>query len=52
MAVAVRCLAATYYDGFHIKPHRHHWGQLIYAGAGGTIHSIPFARTRIAPAPA
>ncbi len=34
MAVAIRCLAATYYGGFHIKPHRHHWGQLIYAAAG------------------
>ena len=34
MATAIRCLAATYYGGFHIKPHRHHWGQLIYAGAG------------------
>jgi AraC-like DNA-binding protein len=32
--VAIRCLAATYYGGFHIKPHRHHWGQLIYAAAG------------------
>jgi AraC-like DNA-binding protein len=31
---AIRCLAATYYGGFHIRPHRHHWGQLIYAAAG------------------
>lgn len=34
LPLAIRCLAATYYDGFHIKPHRHHWGQLIYAAAG------------------
>jgi AraC-like DNA-binding protein len=34
MAIAIRCLAATYYGGFHIAPHRHHWGQLIYAAAG------------------
>lgn len=34
MTTAIRCLAATYYGGFHIRPHRHHWGQLIYAAAG------------------
>ena len=34
MGIAIRCLAATYYGGFHIRPHRHHWGQLIYAGSG------------------
>lgn len=34
MATALRCLAATYYGGFHIRPHRHHWAQLIYAAAG------------------
>ena len=51
MAIAIRCLAATYYDGFHIKPHRHHWGQLIYAGsgvmrvrAGGMLWIVPPAR--------
>ena len=57
MAVAVRCLAATYYDGFHIKPHRHHWGQLIYAGAGamrvranGMLWIVPPARAVWVPA--
>jgi AraC-like DNA-binding protein len=51
MAIAVRCLAATYYGGFHIKPHRHHWGQLIYAAAGamrvraaGKLWIVPPAR--------
>ena len=57
MAVAIRCLAATYYGGFHIKPHRHHWGQLIYAGsgvmrvrAGGTLWIVPPARAVWVPA--
>jgi AraC-like DNA-binding protein len=51
VATAVRCLAATYYGGFHIKPHRHHWGQLIYAGSGvmrvraaGKLWIVPPAR--------
>jgi len=51
MAVAIRCLAATYYGGFHIKPHRHHWAQLIYAAAGvmrvragDTLWIVPPAR--------
>ena len=57
MAIAVRCLAATYYGGFHIKPHRHHWGQLIYAGAGvmrvkagGMLWIVPPARAVWVPA--
>jgi AraC-like DNA-binding protein len=57
MAIAIRCLAATYYDGFHIKPHRHHWGQLIYAGAGvmrvkagGMLWIVPSARAVWVPA--
>ena len=57
MATAIRCLAATYYGGFHIKPHRHHWGQLIYAAAGvmrvragGTLWIVPPARAVWAPA--
>ena len=57
MATAIRCLAATYHGGFHIKPHRHHWGQLIYAGAGvmrvragGTLWIVPPARAVWAPA--
>nr|WP_166174827.1 helix-turn-helix transcriptional regulator [Altererythrobacter segetis] len=51
MAIAIRCLAATYYGGFHIRPHRHHWGQLIYAAAGvmrvragGMLWIVPPAR--------
>ena len=57
MAIVVRCLAATYYDGFHIKPHQHHWGQLIYAGSGvmrvrssGTLWIVPPARAVWMPA--
>ena len=51
MATAIRCLAATYYGGFHIRPHRHRWGQLIYAAtgvmrveAGGMLWIVPPAR--------
>jgi AraC-like DNA-binding protein len=57
MAITVRCLAATYYGGFHIKPHRHHLGQLIYAAAGvmrvragDTLWIVPPARAVWAPA--
>jgi AraC-like DNA-binding protein len=57
MAIAIRCLAATYYGGFHIKPHRHHWGQLIYAGSGvmrvraeGRLWIVPPARAVWVPA--
>jgi AraC-like DNA-binding protein len=57
MATAIRCLAATYYGGFHIKPHRHHWGQLIYAATGvmrvraaGMLWIVPPARAVWAPA--
>jgi hypothetical protein len=57
LPVAIRCLAATYYDGFHIKPHRHHWSQLIYAAAGvmrvradGTLWIVPPARAVWVPA--
>lgn len=53
----VRCLAATYFGGFHLKPHRHHWGQLIYAGsgvmrvrAGDTLWIVPPARAVWVPA--
>jgi AraC-like DNA-binding protein len=34
MALAIRTLAATYYDGFRIEPHAHSWGQVIYAAEG------------------
>lgn len=57
MAVRIRCLAATYYGGFHIKPHRHHWGQLIYAASGvmrvraaGMLWIVPPARSVWVPA--
>jgi AraC-like DNA-binding protein len=57
VAVAIRCLAATYYGGFHIRPHRHHGGQLIYAGtgvmrvrAGDMLWIVPPARAVWAPA--
>jgi AraC-like DNA-binding protein len=32
--LSIRSLAATYYDGYHIEPHAHPWGQLIYASEG------------------
>ena len=57
MAAAIRCLAATYYGGFHIRPHRHCWGQLIYAAAGvmrvhadGMLWIVPPARAVWVPA--
>jgi AraC-like DNA-binding protein len=34
LTLEVRTLAATYYDGHHIEPHQHPWGQLIYASEG------------------
>jgi AraC-like DNA-binding protein len=57
MALAVRSLAATYFDGFHIEPHRHGWAQLVYAvsgvmsvRAGGTLWIVPPARAVWVPA--
>jgi AraC-like DNA-binding protein len=57
VTIAVRCLAATYYGGFHVKPHRHSWGQLIYAAAGvmrvravGMLWIVPPARAIWVPA--
>jgi len=57
MAIAIRCLAATYYGGYHIAPHRHVWGQLIYAAAGlmrvragGVLWIVPPARAVWVPA--
>jgi AraC-like DNA-binding protein len=57
MGIAIRCLAATYYGGYHIAPHRHVWGQLIYAAAGlmrvragGTLWIVPPARAVWVPA--
>ena len=57
MALVVRSLAATYYDGFHIEPHRHGWAQIVYAvsgvmsvRAGGTLWIVPPARAVWVPA--
>jgi AraC-like DNA-binding protein len=57
MAIAIRCLAATYYGGYHIAPHQHVWGQLIYAAAGlmrvragGMLWIVPPARAVWVPA--
>jgi len=57
MTIAIRCLAATYYGGYHIAPHEHVWAQLIYAGsgvmrvgAGGMLWIIPPARAVWVPA--
>jgi len=59
MTLAVRSLACTYYDGFHIEPHRHGWAQLVYAvsgvmsvRAGGTLWIVPPARAVWVPAEA
>jgi AraC-like DNA-binding protein len=57
VALAVRSFAGTYYDGFHIEPHRHGWAQLIYAvsgvmsvRAGETLWIVPPARAVWVPA--
>lgn len=34
MTLEVRTLAVTHYDGHHIEPHAHPWGQLVYAAEG------------------
>ncbi len=34
MALILRTLSATFFDGHHIAPHSHPWGQLIYAASG------------------
>lgn len=59
MALVVRSLAATFYDGFHIEPHRHGWAQMVYAvsgvmsvRAGGTLWIVPPARAVWVPASA
>ena len=56
MAFAVRTLAATYYEGHHIAPHAHPWGQLVYAAegvmrvsAGQHMWIVPPARAVWAP---
>src|SRR4051812_3531021 len=57
MALIVRALAATYYDGHHMAPHSHDWGQLIYASSGimrvlaaDRLWIVPPARALWAPA--
>jgi AraC-like DNA-binding protein len=57
VALAVRSFAGTYYDGFHIEPHRHGWAQLVYAvsgvmsvRAGETLWIVPPARAVWVPA--
>jgi AraC-like DNA-binding protein len=57
VAFLIRSLACTYYGGYHIEPHAHGWGQLIYAAtgvmrvrAGGTLWIVPPARAVWAPA--
>ncbi len=56
MAIVVRSLATTYYDGHHIESHAHPWGQLIYAAMGvmrvtleGTFWIVAPARAVWAP---
>jgi AraC-like DNA-binding protein len=56
MALHVRTAASTYFDGHHIEPHSHTWGQLIYAAegvmrvhAGGYVWIVPPARAVWAP---
>src|SRR4030095_16164001 len=56
MAFAVRTLAATYFEGHHIAPHAHPWGQLVYAAegvmrvsAGQHMWIVPPARAVWAP---
>jgi AraC-like DNA-binding protein len=55
--LVVRTLATTYYSGYHIEPHAHPWGQLIYAsegvmrvGASDRLWLVPPARALWAPA--
>lgn len=55
--LVVRTLATTYYSGYHIEPHVHPWGQLIYAsegvmrvGASDRLWLVPPARALWAPA--
>ena len=53
----VRTLATTFFDGHHIEPHTHAWGQLIYAAtgvmrvrAGDRLWLVPPAQAVWAPA--
>ena len=57
MTFLVRTLATTFFDGHHIEPHTHAWGQLIYAAtgvmrvrAGDRLWLVPPAQAVWAPA--
>ena len=57
MAYLIRTLACTYFGGYHVEPHAHGWGQLIYAATGvmrvkaaGRLWLVPPARAVWAPA--
>ena len=57
MTFLVRTLATTFFDGHHIEPHRHPWGQMIYAAtgvmrvrAGDRLWLVPPAQAVWAPA--
>ena len=57
MGFLIRTLACTYYGGYHIEPHAHPWGQLVYAATGvmrvkaaGRLWLVPPARAVWAPA--
>ena len=56
MGFLIRTLACTYHGGYHIEPHAHAWGQLIYAATGvmrvkaaGRLWLAPPARAMWAP---
>ena len=57
MGFLIRTLACTYFGGYHIEPHAHPWGQLVYAATGvmrvkaaGRLWLVPPARAVWAPA--
>ena len=57
MTLILRTLACTYYEGYHLEPHTHPWGQLIYAASGvmrvrtqDMLWIVPPARAIWAPA--
>ena len=57
MALILRTLACTFFDGHHIEPHAHPWCQLIYAAsgvmrvrAGDQLWLVPPAQAVWAPA--
>ncbi|MBO9575620.1 MAG: helix-turn-helix transcriptional regulator [Sphingobium sp.] len=49
MALLIRSLACTYYDGYRIPPHRHDWAQLIYAASGVMRVATPDALWIVPP---